>query len=672
MNKLTGYQIISKIFILSQNPEVRFVSREFYEISTLDSIRADFLLHKLGKVNAITVQNKNFIPYPNIFKKQELVLNLLKKGATPDTESAHLLFQISVEREWENIVEYLLNLFREATWEDFRLAIISGRPRLGYSQQHIFVSIDTPIEQTKFYVPVVNNTNYDYFNKFDRKVFSNPITYIDMGFKKSFGKAVSKGNANIVKLLLNAHKILPKLELNDPHTKIATHHKVIMDSLKLDKLCDMFEKCGFELLELFYKYEPELSYINGSIFSEFCKRGNMKFVKFMTENKMGLERNRHYSRVYDEILERDSGNIFNLPRHHKTFFSIDNGIALKNAIENGQIDILKYIVEKGTDINAANQECLIIACEKGQIDILKYLIEKGADVHAASKGCLNSVIENGQIDILKYLIEKGADVHAVDDYYLGIACAKDHLSLVEYLFKNGANIRTDNDYALRWASSKGHINFVKYLIENGADVHAYDNNSLKKACENGHLNVFKYLIQKGADIHAENDYSFRIACAKDNLSLVECLVKNGANIRADSDYALRWASSKGHINFVKYLIENGADVHAYDNNALKQGCWAGNLEVVKYLIEKGADIHAENDYSFRISCLKCHLSLIEYLVKNGANIRADSDYALRWASSKGYINFVKYLVENGADVHANNDEALRVAHENGNLDLSTI
>ncbi|PVU84707.1 hypothetical protein BB559_007446, partial [Furculomyces boomerangus] len=532
---------------------VRFVSREFYEISTLDSIRADFLLHKLGKVNAITVQNENFIPYPNIFKKQELVLNLLKKGATPDNESAHLLFQISVEREWESVVEYLLNLFREATFEGFNIADILGCLMPGPLRKSNCESIDKPTRQKKLYVPVVNNANYNYFKHLDRGVSSNPITYIDMGFEKSFRFAVSKGNANITKLLLNAHKILPKIQPNDPSTKIITHHKVIMSSFKLGKLCDMFEKCGFELLELFYKYEPGLFYINGSIFSEFCKRGNMEFVKFMAENIMGPERNLNYFGNYYRIPKGGSENIPNFHGFSNTLFNSDKGIALKNSIESGNLDILTRLIENGFDINVVSKEGLLIACEKGHLNVVKYLIEKGADIHA------------------------------VDDYPLRIACEKGYLSLVEYLVKNGANIRSNNYYALRWASSNGHINFVKYLVENGAYIHAYDNNSLKNACEKGHLNVVKYLIEKGADIHAENDYPLRIAFEKGYLSLVEYLVKDGANICVNNYYALRCASSNGHINFVKYLIENGADVHSNNNEALEVAHQSGHLDLVNHL-----------------------------------------------------------------------------------------
>ncbi|CAK9253192.1 unnamed protein product, partial [Sphagnum jensenii] len=52
------------------------------------------------------------------------------------------------------------------------------------------------------------------------------------------------------------------------------------------------------------------------------------------------------------------------------------------------------------------------AAEKGHLDVVKYLVEKGADVKAANKygyTPLHWAASSGKLDIVKYLVEKGAD-----------------------------------------------------------------------------------------------------------------------------------------------------------------------------------------------------------------------------------------------------------------------
>ena len=59
--------------------------------------------------------------------------------------------------------------------------------------------------------------------------------------------------------------------------------------------------------------------------------------------------------------------------------------SLDYAIELGRIEVLKYLVKKGVDINAKGykkQTPLQRAVSKGKLEVLKYLVEKGADIDA--------------------------------------------------------------------------------------------------------------------------------------------------------------------------------------------------------------------------------------------------------------------------------------------------
>ncbi|PVU87954.1 hypothetical protein BB559_005798 [Furculomyces boomerangus] len=729
MDKITGYELLSKIFVFSQNPEVRLISREFFEISTLDSIRADFLLYKFGKVNVFGIKNHYFRKYPNLFKKQDLVLQLLKKGASLDSKSKQILFNISVDRGWIEVSNYFLNLFHQIRKEKFEHAIENRNVE---TDEEISVEIKTGM---KYYIPEIDINDYE----------------------ENFELAVYNKQIDIVKILLNAFKIKPKLESDESNVGILQHPKVAMSDLDSKKLCDLLEEGGLELLKLFFINNFDQDTTDEPIFSEFCSRGNMKFVKFFIENgadvdeddstplKLAIE-NKHLD-VVKYLIQRgaetskckdlksflskqnEATGSANTPVKKKPKINANVEYALQEASSNGCLDIVKNLVENGVDIHEDNETALKEACENGYLDIVKYLVENGADIHADQDWSLGMASKSGHLDVVKYLVEKGANVQARENFALGIACRNQHLYIVVYLIESGADIKaesywrnifeeknkhldvldylierglkynyrdssilgnlcerktldivnshignridvnTDDGNSLKQNSFNENFDIIKYLVEKGADVHADDDEAVRIASENGYYDIVVYLFEKGADIHAEEDYALRMAGENGHFDTVKYLVEKGADIHAEDDEVLKIASGNGHLHIVKFLVEKGADIHAEDDEALRMASRDGHLDIVKYLVEKGADIHAEDDENLRIASRNGHFDIIKYLVEKGFDIRVKNDRALRMASGNGHLDIVKYLVEKGADIHTEEDYALRMASQNGHLDM---
>ena len=94
------------------------------------------------------------------------------------------------------------------------------------------------------------------------------------------------------------------------------------------------------------------------------------------------------------------------------------GTWLHVATRQGQLEMVKYLVQKGVDINKRggvfDGSAINLAAAYGKIEIVKYLISKGAilDVSLARRNPLFNAIQGGHIDIVKYLIEKGIDIKA--------------------------------------------------------------------------------------------------------------------------------------------------------------------------------------------------------------------------------------------------------------------
>lgn len=62
---------------------------------------------------------------------------------------------------------------------------------------------------------------------------------------------------------------------------------------------------------------------------------------------------------------------------------------------------------------------LIASAENGHLEVVKFLIEKGANVNATAQyrkdTALHVAAQNGFADVCTYLIQKGADKNAVND-----------------------------------------------------------------------------------------------------------------------------------------------------------------------------------------------------------------------------------------------------------------
>ncbi|MBN1598075.1 MAG: ankyrin repeat domain-containing protein [Bacteroidales bacterium] len=117
----------------------------------------------------------------------------------------------------------------------------------------------------------------------------------------------------------------------------------------------------------------------------------------------------------------------------------------------GDLEAVKEKIENGAKVDKkdiAGQTPLMYAAEGGSIEVVKYLVEKGADVNAesGSKGRGTALIyaaAANRFEVVKYLLENGADINATTPY--------------------------QNETALVWSVAMGHTDVVKLLVEKGAD-----------------------------------------------------------------------------------------------------------------------------------------------------------------------------------------------------------
>jgi ankyrin repeat protein len=135
--------------------------------------------------------------------------------------------------------------------------------------------------------------------------------------------------------------------------------------------------------------------------------------------------------------------------------------------------------------------------EEENVDVnqVRWLTQDTALQHAAA---------NGQLKVVKILLDAGAQPCDTDGNALYRAAKHGHEEVVKVLIEHGYDIDGfgAEDTALVTAAEKGHFRMVKLLINLGADLTARHCGeiALHRAAANNHADVARLLIEKGVNI----------------------------------------------------------------------------------------------------------------------------------------------------------------------------
>lgn len=162
-----------------------------------------------------------------------------------------------------------------------------------------------------------------------------------------------------------------------------------------------------------------------------------------------------------------------------------------DAVKQGNLDLVKQMVENGQNLEAKDeaslgQTALGWAAFIGYLDIVQYLVEQGADIRATDKAdvynTVKSAVLGGNAQVLKYLhnlLKDEVDWDAKEDdgeTLLSVAAVDGRYEALEYI-----------------------LSFNPKSINNVAEK--FDVSPLSGACDRGYTDVVALLIQHGAINH---------------------------------------------------------------------------------------------------------------------------------------------------------------------------
>jgi len=346
--------------------------------------------------------------------------------------------------------------------------------------------------------------------------------------------------------------------------------------------------------------------------------------------------------------------------------------ALHRAAIGGYKGVAELLLAKGADVSARDQfpfaTPLHYAAERGHMEVAELLIARGADLNAkrgypADDRPLHSAVRAGRKDVVELLVRKGADVNAKnkeDQTPLDVALQRNRKDIVDLLIAKSA------DVSIHTAARYGLLKKLKELVSKGSNVNAKNNageTALDVAIQEYRQDIAKLLVDKGADV------SIHAAAFISDINKVEAFVEGGGSVdKADASgqTPLHYATAGNHKAIAELLISHGADVNALAGTwrtPLGVAARTGGVDVAEFLIAQGANVDGrEGHWSPLQEAAYYSKEMVELLLAHGADINAGKWTALYSALDAERFDIVELLLAKGADVNIKDDKGRTPLH----------
>lgn len=157
--------------------------------------------------------------------------------------------------------------------------------------------------------------------------------------------------------------------------------------------------------------------------------------------------------------------------------------AANDAAENGRLDILKWLAQRGVypDVEIG----VDLAAINGHLEVLKWLAQH--NIYPDQEG-VNGAAEKGYLEVLKWLAQRNLhpDQDGAND-----AAGAGQLDVLAWLEQQDTPIRPD-EYGVIDATHGGQLEVLKWLAQRGVYP---DQRVADEAAIYGHLNILKWLAQ---------------------------------------------------------------------------------------------------------------------------------------------------------------------------------
>lgn len=286
-------------------------------------------------------------------------------------------------------------------------------------------------------------------------------------------------------------------------------------------------------------------------------------------------------------------------------------------------ETVKYLIElPGNSVKRLTHDSRIYlhwAASKGNVELVEYLLAKGSDInHEDSHGYVPVAFATtgGQSNPALYeaFFKAGVDPKkkykdGVNLLLMGVANDKD-LALTNYFISKGLSLKDVDDNgntAFNYAARSGNIEFLKTLLQKGVKP---TDNALLMAAQgtrrgaNG-IEVYKYLVEevklKPGTANKDGQTVLHALVRRPNQTeIIQYFLGKGVDInKADSEgnTALINAASGRETSVIELILPKVKNINAVNvkgESALTAAVKSGSSDVVSLLLNKGADLNVKD------------------------------------------------------------------------------
>ncbi len=282
-----------------------------------------------------------------------------------------------------------------------------------------------------------------------------------------------------------------------------------------------------------------------------------------------------YLSAYDLAIQGNHNDVVAvLQKYQETNFLLLD--ILNYAVEMGDLEIVKYCLDLGIDVNTAIPgavgNLVWIAAVKQHPNIVSFLLEQGGDIDQLSitqLTALGQVAKQGDLEMMELLVAKGADIAKIKDINLSLWVAA---------------------YCQKWELVKSLIVDKKANVD---FVHA-QLSILSCAVRAENLEIIKFLVEKGGaktDVSVDGQHILCFAADEGCWDIVEYLLKHGLTFEN--------FKTRNSLKFLAYVITG-------DTDAVKQmECFVNILDkktgrtALHFAVIQGSEEMVETLLSFK-------------------------------------------------------------------------
>ncbi|KAK3591730.1 hypothetical protein CHS0354_019500 [Potamilus streckersoni] len=363
---------------------------------------------------------------------------------------------------------------------------------------------------------------------------------------------------------------------------------------------------------------------------------------------------------------------------------IDTSTPAHYAAAGGNVDVLTYIIDCGTDPwcrNSQDETLMHRACIHGMLEMTKYLVETYPKMlHEVANGNrtpAHHAAAGGNVAVLAYLIDRGTDPWcrtSEEENLLHSACINGKLEMTKYLVETYPKMlhETDNgkSTSAHHAAAGGNVDVLMYLIERGTNPWcrtSEEETPLHRACIHGKLEMTKYLVETYPKMLHEVENGKRTpahhAAAGGNVAVLSFLIDRGTDPwsrTSEEETLLHRACIHGKLEMTKCLVETYPKMlHEVDNGKRTPAHHAaagGNIAVLTYLIDCGTDPWCrtlEEETLLHRASIHGMLEMTKYLAETFPKMLNEMGNCNRTpihhAAASGNVVLLSYLIDRGTD-----------------------